>query len=70
MLEDIDDDDDITRPFKAISLCRTANFYGAKENGIINQKFPCGKECINARKRRKRNLFKSHAAPTHAVRIV
>lgn len=33
----------ITRPFKVIFLCRTANFYRAKDDGIINQKFPCGK---------------------------
>ena len=26
-----------------IFLCRIENFYRAKDDGIINQKFPCGK---------------------------
>lgn len=34
----------ITRPFKVILLCCTANFYRAEDDGIINQKFSCGKD--------------------------
>lgn len=38
----------ITRPFKVIFLCRTANFYRAKDDGgIINQKIPRAKKLWN-----------------------